>query len=185
MRIHKSRQVSPTQITHASDLAVILRSLTVRTGVKRCSGTVLDLEAAVSDCWSSGFAGNRRRGNERALKDSDAWALLERIVNSPRFQRAARLREFLLYVGRRSIREHCDQINEQEIGTEVFGRPPNYDTNIDNIVRVNATEVRKRVEAYFEAEGAREPVILEIPRGSYKPVFRNRAAEAIAGTHHA
>jgi hypothetical protein len=113
-----------------------------------------------------------------APKDGDpSWALLERIVNSPRFQRAARLREFLLYVGRRCIQEHCDQISEQEIGTEVFGRPPNYDTNIDNIVRVNATEVRKRVEAYFEAEGAQEPVILEIPRGSYKPMFRNRAAE--------
>ena len=113
-----------------------------------------------------------------ALNDGDAsWALLERIVNSPRFQRAARLREFLLYVGRRTIREHCDQIHEQEIGAEVFGRPPNYDTSIDNIVRVNATEVRKRVEAYFEAEGADEPIILDIPRGSYKPMFRSRVAE--------
>ncbi len=117
------------------------------------------------------------KADDLALKDPDAaWALLERVVNSPRFQRAARLREFLLFVGRRSIREHSDQIAEQEIGTEVFGRPPNYDTNIDNIVRVNATEVRKRVEAYFEAEGAQEQVILEIPRGSYKPVFRRRFA---------
>ena len=117
------------------------------------------------------------KADDLASKDADAaWALLERIVNSPRFHRAARLREFLLFVGRRSIREQCDQIAEQEIGTEVFGRPPNYDTNIDNIVRVNATEVRKRVEAYFEAEGAHEPVLLEIPRGSYKPVLRLRFA---------
>ena len=124
------------------------------------------------------------KADDLALKDADAaWALLERIVNSPRFHRAARLREFLLFVGRRSIRERCDQIAEQEIGTEVFGRPPNYDTNIDNIVRVNATEVRKRVEAYFEAEGAHEPVLLEIPRGSYKPVLRLRfAAPAPAPT---
>ena len=121
-----------------------------------------------------------RTADELALKNEDAsWELLERVVNSARFQRAARLREFLLYVGRRSIREHCDQIHEQEIGAEVFGRPPNYDTSVDNIVRVNATEVRKRVEAYFEAEGAEEPFLLEIPRGSYKPVFRARMAEPL------
>src|SRR5579862_5305306 len=78
------------------------------------------------------------------------WALLERIVASPQLRRAARMREFLLYVGRRSLKEGSDQIPEQEIGSEVFGRPASYDTNADNIVRVNATDLRKRVEAYFE-----------------------------------
>jgi hypothetical protein len=85
------------------------------------------------------------------------------------------MREFLLYVGRRSLKEGCDQIPEQEIGAVVFGRPASYDTGADNIVRVNATDLRKRVEAYFEAEGAHETLILDIPRGSYKPVFRYRA----------
>ncbi len=84
------------------------------------------------------------------------------------------MREFLLYVGRRSLKEGCDQIPEQEIGSEVFGRPASYDTNADNIVRVNATDLRKRVEAYFDAEGAQETLILDIPRGSYKPVFHYR-----------
>ena len=115
---------------------------------------------------------------ERESPDPETcWALLERVVASTRFQRATRLREFLLYVGRRSLKEGCDQIHEQEIGSEVFGRPDAYDTSVDNIVRVNATEVRKRIEAYFEAEGSHETLVLELPRGSYKPVFRNRAIE--------
>ena len=114
---------------------------------------------------------------ERESPDTETcWALLERVVASTRFQRAARLREFLLYVGRRSLKEGCDQIHEQEIGSEVFGRPDAYDTSVDNIVRVNATELRKRIEAYFEAEGSHETLVLELPRGSYKPVFRNRPA---------
>jgi hypothetical protein len=110
-----------------------------------------------------------------SLDTESCWALLERVVASPQLSRAARMREFLLYVGRRSLKEGCDQIPEQEIGSAVFGRPPSYDTNADNIVRVNATDLRKRVEAYFEADGAQETLILDIPRGSYKPVFHYRA----------
>jgi hypothetical protein len=105
------------------------------------------------------------------------WALLERLLASPQLKRAARLREFLLYVGQRSIKDGLDQIHEQEIGANVFGRPADYDTSLDNIVRVNASELRKRIEDYFESDGASEPLIMEIPRGSYKPVFRQRAVE--------
>lgn len=100
--------------------------------------------------------------------------MLERVAASQHFKRAARLREFLLYVGRQSINDSSVVIREQEIGTTVFGRPPVYDTSLDNIVRVNATELRKRLELYFSSEGADEPVILDIPRGLYTPVFRRR-----------
>ncbi|HEX4758527.1 MAG TPA: hypothetical protein VH308_11105 [Terracidiphilus sp.] len=92
-------------------------------------------------------------------------------------KRAARLREFLLYVGQKSIKDGLDQIHEQQIGANVFGRPANYDTSLDNIVRVNASELRKRIEDYFESDGVAEPLIMEIPRGSYKPIFRQRAVE--------
>ena len=59
-----------------------------------------------------------------AEPDSDAcWALLERVVASPQLRRAARMREFLLFVGQRSLKDGSGQIHEQEIGSEVFGRP--------------------------------------------------------------
>ena len=102
------------------------------------------------------------------------WALLERILASSQLRRAARLREFLLFVGQRSIKDGLDQIHEQEIGAKVFGRPPDYDTSLDNIVRVNASELRKRIEDYFATDGVGEALVMEIPRGSYKPVFRPR-----------
>jgi hypothetical protein len=98
-------------------------------------------------------------------------ALLERIGASIPLRRAPRLREFLEYVGRRALEDRCEQIHEQEIGVNVFGRTPGYDTSADNIVRANATELRKRIEAYFESEGVDETLRLEIPRGSYVPVF--------------
>ncbi len=111
-----------------------------------------------------------------ALDREACWLALERAAASPALRRAARLREFLLYVGAKSLKEGRTEIHEQEIGQAVFGRPDAYDTSQDNIVRVSATELRKRVDAYFAAEGCNEPIVFGIPRGSYTPSFRLRAA---------
>jgi len=115
---------------------------------------------------------------EEHLDAEVCWALLERVASSNQLKRATRLKELLFYVGQRSIREGHGQIHEQEIGAKVFGRQDSYDTSFDNIVRTNVSDLRKRIEAYFNAEGLNESVIMEIPRGSYVPVFRRRQAEA-------
>ncbi len=67
-------------------------------------------------------------------------------------------------------------------GEAVFGRKDSYDTSQDNIVRVSATELRRRVDAYFAEEGKGEPLVFEIPRGSYTPIFRWRAEMPLANT---
>ena len=118
---------------------------------------------------------------QTALKDQpsvdERRALIERVAASAHFRRSVRLRDFLLYVGGQSLKEGCPEINEQEIGSKVFGRPSSYDRSQDNIVRVNATELRKRIELYFASEGAHETLVLEIPRGGYKPIFHRRLPE--------
>jgi hypothetical protein len=106
--------------------------------------------------------------------------LLHRVVDSRELKRAARLRELLLYLGKRQ-REGAVNLREQEVGAAVFGRPEEYDTALDNIVRVNVSELRKRLAHYFQEEGAAEPLLIEIPRGGYLPVFvRRQVAEAVA-----
>ncbi len=111
----------------------------------------------------------------RDLPDTGTcWALLERIASSSHVKRAARLQGLLFYLGKCSLKDGLDTVHEQRIGVEVFGRSHDYDTSDDNIVRTNVSELRKRVEAYFEGEGANEPLVVEIPRGSYLPVFRYR-----------
>src|ERR1700722_2938192 len=104
-------------------------------------------------------------------------ALIDRVAASTQFARSARLRDFLLYVGGQSLKDGCPEIHELEIGAKVFGRSASYDRSQDNIVRVNATELRKRIDLYFATEGAHETLILEIPRGGYKPVFHRRSTE--------
>jgi DNA-binding winged helix-turn-helix (wHTH) protein len=103
--------------------------------------------------------------------------LLSRVVNSQELKRSARLRELLLYLGKRSLKSPNTIIREQEIGAAVFERPEDYDTNIDNIVRVNVSELRKRLAHYFSEEGAQEKAVVEIPRGGYSLVFLPRPVE--------
>jgi hypothetical protein len=123
-------------------------------------------------------AENPAVGDAEALPTiEERRALIERVAASEQFSRSARLRDFLLYVGKQSLKEGCPEIHEHEIGARVFGRPVSYDRSADNIVRVNATELRKRIESYFETIGADEPLIFEIPRGAYRLVFRRRMSE--------
>ena len=108
------------------------------------------------------------------ISASERWELIERIRDSQKFKRAERLRELLLYIATQSIKAGINSIPEQEIGEAVFGRPSDYDTSLDNIVRVNASELRKRLEHYFLNEGAQETLVVEIPRGAYLPIFYRR-----------
>lgn len=103
-------------------------------------------------------------------------ALLQRILWSRQIERYGRIREFLEYVCERGLEDPTVQIHEQEIGHKVFGRDRDYDTSADNIVRVTASQARKKLEQYFASEGKSEPVILEIPKGQYTPLIRPRVA---------
>lgn len=109
--------------------------------------------------------------------------LVDRIAASPYVKRSARLRDLLLYLSDRVLQGDADEIHEQEVGHKVFDRPPDYDTASDNIVRVHASMLRKRLEQYFAAEGSSEPLILEIPKGNYAPVFRTRELSPLPPPH--
>lgn len=113
-----------------------------------------------------------------AATDEECRALVERIAASREFQRAARLRDFLSYVVDRQLAGCRDEITEYHVGRRVFGRPESYNPGEDSIVRTEARTLRQRLARYFEGEGSQEPLILEIPRGGYIPVFHPRQAEA-------
>jgi TolB-like protein len=49
---------------------------------------------------------------------------------------------------------------------EVFGRPADFDPQTDPLVRVEVGRLRRRLLAYYTAEGSDDPVRFEVPRGS-------------------
>lgn len=113
----------------------------------------------------------------RSSTQDPRWILARRIARSPTFARSEQLPKLLLYVCKMAISDRVDEINEQRIGVDVFGRSPNYDSAADGIVRSHATRLRQRLERYFSGEGADEPLRIEIPRGSYVPRFYPVAPE--------
>ncbi|MES2390192.1 MAG: hypothetical protein V4555_01025 [Acidobacteriota bacterium] len=104
-------------------------------------------------------------------------ALLQRLLWSRQFERSERLRSFLEYVTMRALAEPGVEVHEQELGCAVFERGPDYDTSADNIVRVSASQVRKKLEEYFTNEGSSEGLVLELPKGRYIPEFRERRVD--------
>jgi hypothetical protein len=100
--------------------------------------------------------------------------LVNRVVSSGLICKSARLRELFLYLCNRVLDESVEEIHELELGHKVFGRPQHYDTATDNIVRVHASLLRKRLAEHFQTEGVNEPLLIEIPRGNYAPIFRKR-----------
>lgn len=103
--------------------------------------------------------------------------LVERIVSSSLFLKSQRLSEFLRYVCALAETGNFSDINEQSIGSAVFGRSRDYDPSIDSIVRSHASRLRHRLRDYFEQDGAGEALILTIPRGSYIPKFEWRSTD--------
>ncbi len=110
----------------------------------------------------------------RPPSDEEKWDLVRRVAASTPFQKATRLRDFLLYVSERTLKQDLDNIRESNIGLAVFGRAADYNPSEDNIVRVEARHLRKRLADYFANEGKDEPFVITIPKGSYVPIFVSR-----------
>ena len=96
-------------------------------------------------------------------------AELDRILNSRFFKNAVRSRQFLEYVVRHKLAGHSEQLKERTIGTEVFDRAPGYATGDDPVVRVQAGEVRRRLEQFYQATKDGSMPRIELPVGSYAP----------------
>jgi hypothetical protein len=121
---------------------------------------------------------------------------LDRLLASHTLSGAHSLKRFLSYVVDRSLDGDGDALKEYAIGVEVFGRGDAFDPRTDTIVRVQARRLRSKLAEYYEAEGALDLVVVEIPKGSYVARFhaiafsdlhgRPRIARDSAGTpYHA
>lgn len=96
---------------------------------------------------------------------------LESLLGSKHFVNAHKKQKFLRLICDYYLEGRAHELNEHILGYDVFGRDNTYNPSNDPIVRVFAHEIRKKLEAYYTSEGATDPVRLEIPAGSYQPVF--------------
>jgi hypothetical protein len=107
------------------------------------------------------------------LKSDARWQLIERILSTGPFQKSGRLRELLPHLTERTLHGYGQELTEQNIGIAVFGKPAHYSPTEDSSVRVHARQLRLKLHEYFDGEGRNEDMIVEIPKGSYSPVFHS------------
>ena len=101
-------------------------------------------------------------------------SLVERVSQDESFRRAPRLRELLIHITEKALEGRPEELNEHEIAVTVFRRAVTFNSADDSIVRSSARQLRTKLREYFEGPGRHEPVVIEIPKGSYVPEFPNR-----------
>src|SRR5689334_5194600 len=88
---------------------------------------------------------------------AEVQAALARILASESFRTSPQLGAFLRFVVEAAL-----------------GRDAGFDPQIDPIVRVEATRLRRAMERYYAGAGSDDPLLIDLPRGSYVPTFTRR-----------
>jgi serine/threonine-protein kinase len=107
-------------------------------------------------------------------------AALSRILASRHFAQGPRMSGFLRLIVEKTLGGEAAEIKEFLIATLVYERDASYDSRVDSIVRVEASRLRSRLQAYYAAEGKDDPIRIELPKGAYVPLFTEAQPEAVA-----
>lgn len=128
------------------------------------------MSLATKEIGREGVDGDSRTFNEgeraQVLNELDA------ILNSPVFQPSKRCQQFLSYVVQHRLEGNQERLKERTIGVDLFQRPAGYATGDDPVVRVQAGEVRRRLDQYYQTAPNNSPVSIELHVGTYTPKFK-------------
>jgi hypothetical protein len=95
----------------------------------------------------------------------------QRILANPRFGSSHRCAKLLKHIVRHALDGNCEVLKERTLGIEVFGREVNYDTSADPVVRITASEIRKRLALYYQVPEHVHSVRIQLLSGGYIPTF--------------
>lgn len=96
---------------------------------------------------------------------------IERLVNSHTLHGSESLCKLLRYLGDHAVKHPGTSLKEYQIATEVFGRSVDFDPHLDSLVRVQAGRLRSKIAEYYSSEGIDDPVVVELPKGTYALAF--------------
>ncbi len=98
---------------------------------------------------------------------------LDKILRSGPFAPSERMTRFLRFVVEETLARRADKLSEYAIGVEVYDRGESFEPSTDSIVRVDARRLRSKLREYYDTAGSNDPLLIEVPKGTYSPVFLN------------
>jgi len=102
---------------------------------------------------------------------------LERVLASHQFRGSRRCQLLLRQITDQTVIGDIRTLKERTLGVEVFGRPSDYDTSQDPIVRATAAEIRKRLAQYYQEPNHETEPRIDLPLGSYAARFQAPAGK--------
>ncbi len=96
---------------------------------------------------------------------------LESIANDPLFNASPRLKKYLCYLVEQTLAGNAHQLKAYTIGTDLFGRGPDFDPLHDPVVRMETAKLRSKLMEYYYTVANPGEVRIEIPKGGYIPLF--------------
>jgi hypothetical protein len=102
---------------------------------------------------------------------------IDKIIKSHSLRGSESLRKLLQYLATQALNHPDAPLKEYQIATEVYGRPSDFDPQTDSTVRVQAGRLRLKLGEYYAAEGAADPLVVKIPKGSYHLTFEARSLQ--------
>ena len=111
-----------------------------------------------------------------ALKPEEIREQLVRLLSSKSFRNAKRLSEFLRFSVEETLAGRGTSISAPTIAVEVFGRSRELDLKSEGLVRVQARQLRLKLDSYYAEEGANDPIKISIPQGAYTSEFEENNA---------
>jgi hypothetical protein len=100
---------------------------------------------------------------------------INRLVGSHALHGSESLCKLLRYLAKHALDHPGTPIKEFQIATEVFGRSADFDPQLDSMVRVQAGRLRSKLTEYYSADGLEDPIVVELPKGTYVLSFHHRS----------
>ena len=106
---------------------------------------------------------------------------LSQILNFGEISNAPILSKFLQFITDKKLLGQEDEIKEYTIGVKALGKPSDFNPQLDAYVRIHAGRLRQVINRYYLGPGMNDELIINIPKGSYIPVFHLRDLQAEPG----
>jgi TolB-like protein len=100
---------------------------------------------------------------------------LARVLANPEVGGNARPTRLLRHLVTETLAGREDRLKGTSLAIDVFERNVDFDPSADAVVRSEARRLRQALASHYFGAGARDPVVIAIPKGGYVPRFDRRA----------
>jgi TolB-like protein len=99
---------------------------------------------------------------------------VERICSNSEFKAKKLICHFLRFIVNETLEGRGDQLKGYTIGVSVLGKNDDFDPEQDSLVRIHAGRLRRLLHTYYLDSGKNDPILIEIPKGGYQPIFSSK-----------